>query len=346
MISLLEILKTEPSLELIKGNQEHLLESIGHHLNSRSHCLYFIKNRKFIKRLQNSFEKKSLENIALIVDKGFYERTKEEFSSFYDIFSSLLSSTHVDVSISKCSKPFYDEKYKNLNTQLDGRQLGSVDIHPTAKIAQNVFIGENVTIGANVVIYPHVTILSNSSIGENSIIYPNVAIYHDVQIGKNCRLHGNVTIGADGFGYNFHDYIHHKVWHFSGVIIEDDVEIGANSTVDAGAFIPTRVGSGTKMDNLCTVGHNAQVGQGVVIAGTAGCAGSSVVGDFCFIGGAAKIGPDVSIGKGTLVAAGTLVTSDWPAGSQISGFPAQDHKEWLREKVQLKRILKQKEDEA
>ncbi len=343
MITVKALMEIDASLAFIKGESfDGEVVSIGHHHKVDSAYLYFVKSKKFLERVANAFDGKTLKNLGLVVDKKFYANSAQDFKTFYDKFDYILEASNVDVSMSKISKPFYDEKYKNMNSQVDGRQLGNVDIHPTARISQNVFIGENVTIGANVTIHPHVTILSNTSIGEGTTIYPNVSIYHDVKIGQNCRFHSNVTIGADGFGYNFHEYIHHKVWHFGGVIIDDDVEIGANSTVDAGAFIPTRVGAGSKIDNLCTVAHNCQLGKGVILAGTAGCAGSSELGDFCFVGGAAKIAPDVSLGAGTMVGASSMVTTNWPAGSKISGFPAREHKDWLREQAYIKKLSKQK----
>jgi UDP-3-O-[3-hydroxymyristoyl] glucosamine N-acyltransferase len=342
IVTLDEIKQVDKDLEFVKENVTDF-NYIGHFLMPESSRLYFCKNAKFARRYMESFAGKGLQKLGLVTDKKFYETKGEEFKEFFDSFETIALSNNVDVSISFISKPFHDKKYEGINTQVDGRKLGTAEIHPTARISENVFIGDNVKIGANSVIYPNVTILANSEIGENTSIFPNSTVYHDCKIGDNVRIHSCSVIGADGFGYNFKDGIHHKVWHFSGVIIEDNVEIGASSAVDAGAFIPTRVGAGSIIDNMNTIGHNSQVGKGLVMVAMSGIAGSCRVGNYVVMGGRSTLGPDVQVGDGTQIASMGVAVTDWPAGSTIAGHPGRDHKEWLRTQAVLRRLALKKD---
>ncbi len=159
-----------------------------------------------------------------------------------------------------------------------------------------------------------------------------MTIYPFTKIGKGCRIHSGTVIGADGFGYTFHQGQHHKIWHMGGVEISDDVEIGSNTSIDQGTFSPTRIGAGTRIDNLVQIAHNCKIGKGCVLCGQVGLAGSVTLEDFVVIGGQAALGPDCHIGMGTQIGgkAGVMEAAVWPAGSKIAGFPARDLKEWLR----------------
>src|SRR5690606_5931201 len=244
----------------------------------------------------------------------------------------LATSPNVALSLTLLSKPFYDKKMGKMNTQVDGRQMGTVDIDPSAYIAQNVFIGEHVKIGGNVEIMPGCVILPHTEIGEGTKIYPNVTLYPFTKIGKGCRIHSGTTIGADGFGYTFHQGQHLKIWHMGGVEIHNDVEIGANTTIDTGTFSPTIIGAGTRIDNQVQIGHNVKIGKGCIICGHSGIAGSVILHDYVVLAGRAGIGPDAELGMGTQVAGGALVNdgAKWPAGSKLGGHPAKDIKEWMR----------------
>ena len=192
---------------------------------------------------------------------------------------------------------------------------------------------------------PGTVILPHSEIGDNTKIFSNVSIYPFTKIGKNCRIHSGTVIGSDGFGYTFHQGNHVKIWHMGGVDIRDDVEIGSNSSVDAGTFSPTIIGSGTRIDNLVQIAHNVKLGRGCVICGQAGIAGSAVLEDYVVMGGRAAVGPDSFIGMGTQIAGGAKVneSANWPAGSKLGGHPAKDLKEWMKGVAYLRTMsLKEK----
>ncbi|HXH32514.1 MAG TPA: UDP-3-O-(3-hydroxymyristoyl)glucosamine N-acyltransferase [Bacteriovoracaceae bacterium] len=307
--------------------------------------LIFIKNAKFFQKLAPHIERAATLKIGAVIDEALYQGLNEDSRAQLHTLAWIATSPQVSLSLTLLSKPFYHQKLRGLNSQVDGRQMGNVEIDPSAFVAQNVFIGEHVKIGPGVEIMPGTVILPHVEIAEGSKIYPNVSIYPFTKIGRNCRIHSGTVIGADGFGYTFHQGKHLKIWHTGGVVIEDDVEIGANSAVDCGTFSPTFIGSGTRIDNFVQIAHNCRIGRGCVICGHAALAGSAVLEDFVVLAGKVGIGPDTHLGKGTQVAGAAMVTDGaiWPAGSKLGGHPARELKEWLRGLAYVRKMsLKEK----
>jgi UDP-3-O-[3-hydroxymyristoyl] glucosamine N-acyltransferase len=294
--------------------------------------LVFIKSDKFLKKFLPQVARAAELKVGVVLDAKLFDSIKPEERQSLATLPWLATSGNVSLSLTLLSKPFHDRKLGGINSQVDGRQMGTVDIDPSAHIAQNVFIGEYVKIAAGVEIMPGSVILSHSEIGAGTKIWPNVTIYPFVSIGRNCRIHSGTVIGADGYGYTFHQGRHLKIWHMGGVRIEDEVEIGSNSSVDAGTFSPTIIGAGSKLDNQVQVAHNCRVGKGCIMCGQSGLAGSVTLEDFVVLGGKAAIGPDAHLGMGTQVAGGAGVPDGaiWPAGSKIGGHPARDIREWMR----------------
>jgi UDP-3-O-[3-hydroxymyristoyl] glucosamine N-acyltransferase len=328
-----DLQKFDSTLKFVKNNEwpEEIL-AISALDGLLPNSVVFVKNAKFLEKLKPNIEKAASLKIGAIVDEKFFNLVNAELKAELQKLPWIAVTGNVAMSLTMLSKPFYDRKMKGVNTQVDGRQMGTTDIDASAYIAQNVFIGENVKIGANVEIMPGSVILPNSEIGENTKIYPNVTVYPFTKIGKNCRIHSGTVIGSDGYGYTFNQGQHVKIWHMGGVIIHDDVEIGSNTSVDMGTFSPTVIGSGTRIDNLVQIAHNVKVGRGCIICGQCGIAGSAVLEDYVVMGGRAAIGPDSHIGMGTQVAGGAKVNESaiWPAGSKLGGHPAKDLKEWMK----------------
>ncbi|WP_354624136.1 UDP-3-O-(3-hydroxymyristoyl)glucosamine N-acyltransferase [Psychromonas sp. MME2] len=213
----------------------------------------------------------------------------------------------------------------------------SASIHPTAEIGENVAIADNVVIeagvkiGDNCQISANVVIALNSNIGQQCKIYPNVTIYHDSQIGDRTCIHANSVIGADGFGNAPHQGKWVKIPQIGRVIIGDDVEIGASTTVDRGALSDTIIANGVKIDNQCQIGHNVCIGENSAVAGSTGIAGSAKIGKNCIIGGGVGMNGHINIADNVIITGNTMVVRsiDEP-GIYSSGVPAQKNKDWRK----------------
>lgn len=209
-----------------------------------------------------------------------------------------------------------------------GRSLRS-HIHPTAKRGKGCYVGEfasigrHTVIGNNVKIYPQVFIGDYCEVGDNTILYPGVKIYRECKVGKNCIIHAGAVVGADGFGFApTGDGSYSKIDQIGNVVIEDDVEIGANTCVDRATMGSTIVHHGTKLDNLCQIAHNVSVGSNTVMAAQSACAGSGKVGDNCVIAGQVGIVGHITIGDRVTIAAQSGVTHSIGDDTVVLGTPA------------------------
>jgi UDP-3-O-[3-hydroxymyristoyl] glucosamine N-acyltransferase len=300
--------------------------------------LGFIKDKKFLEKALELSENPSTSEVALVLTDELFEKNKDQIQQLESRFMALLSSKNVALSIALLSKPFYEIQLQQTNDIVDARQMGSAQVSPMADIAQDVFLGKGVVVKAGAKIHSGARILSNCVIGEDCEIFPNVTLYPFCRLGKRVRLHSGCVLGADGFGHEFHEGVHLKVWHVGGVEIGDDVEIGAGSCVDRATMGVTRIGSGTKIDNHVQIGHNCQVGRGVIICGQSGLSGSVQVGDFTVLGGKAGVGPGVIIGKACQIAGSAMVAQgEWPDGSKLGGHPARPYKEWMKGLAYIRR---------
>lgn len=328
----------DSSLICVSGNTcDFEIDGISHSESPQDHTFCFIKSKRYFDLLGVRCNQKKFPLTGLVIEESYYHQVKD---SLIDRFAWVATTKSVDQAMCLLSKPFYDRKFQKLNCEVDGRKLGTTSIDSSARIAENVFIGEHVSIAKDVEIHPGVTIYPHVSIGEGSTIYSNTTIYSYTKIGENCRIHAQVSIGADGFGYQFFNGRHNKVWHFSGVQIGNDVEIGSLSSVDAGAFIPTSIGDGTKIDNGVQVGHNVFIGKHCVLCGKVAVAGSCYIEDYVVMGGGAGLAPGVRIGANSQLAAKATVRDNtyWPQDSVLGGDPAMPLKEWMRFQARL-RIL-------
>ena len=342
-LTIADFQKCEPSLRLLwPDTYNKPVDSIGVMEDIREHRIYFIGNRKYAERFAKKIEKsQSFSNIGILLEQKLV-REMEDKDSLWDFFREKISWAGevecIPLAMSLLSKLYYDRDRQRFNDEVDGRQMGTVDIDPTAYIAQNVFIGANVQIGPHVRLHPGVVVLSESKIDEYSELFPNAVLYPKTVIGKRVHIHAGVVIGADGFGYNLVDGIHYKVWHTGSALIEDDVEIGAGSCVDRGTFGVTRVGRGSKLDNHVHVAHNVSLGERVILCGQTAVGGSAHVGDFTVAGGRVGVADNVHLGRMCRIAAGSIVTAGkWKDGSELGGHPARSLKEWLRSLAWLRK---------
>ena len=218
-------------------------------------------------------------------------------------------------------------------------------ISPSAKIGQDVYIGEYAYVGENVVIgdkariFPQVFLGDNVHIGEETIIYPGVIIYSDNKIGKHCTLHGGVVIGADGFGFApQHDKNYKKVAQIGNVVIEDNVEIGSNTTIDRATLGSTIIRKGAKLDNLIQVAHNVEIGENTVIAAQTGISGSTKVGRNCMIAGQVGMAGHLTIGDDVKIGAQAGVSGSIKDGAIVLGSPAIDISTFRRAIIHFKNL--------
>ncbi len=209
-------------------------------------------------------------------------------------------------------------------------------ISPTARLGKDltvyphVYIGDRCQIGDRVTLYPNVFVGEGTFIGEDSILFPNVTLYPESIIGKRVILHAGVIIGADGFGYVKEGTKNVKIPQLGRVVIEDDVEIGANSTIDRGTLGQTIIRKGVKIDNLVQIAHNVEIGEDSIIVAQVGIAGSTKLGKNVILAGQVGVIDHLEIGDNVMVGAQSGVGQNLPPNQVFSGTPAFPHREWLR----------------
>ncbi len=235
----------------------------------------------------------------------------------------------------------------SLLAMLYAPETSTPGIHPTAVLGRRVQLGDDVSIGPYVVIGDgarigarvrldaQVEIGAGASIGDDTRLFHGATVYPGTTIGERVRVHAGARLGSDGFGYVFRGGKHDKIPHVGRCVVESDVEIGANTTIDRGSIGDTVIGAGTKIDNLVHIAHNVRIGRLCVIMAQVGIAGSVHVEDGCILAGQAGISGHHTIGKGARLAAQAGVFGDVPAGETWSGYPARPHREALRAQAAL-----------
>lgn len=219
-------------------------------------------------------------------------------------------------------------------------------VHPSVTLGEHVSIDDfsiikpNVKIGNSVKIYGQVFIGDGVTIGNNTVIYPGVKIYHNCSIGDHCIIHSNVVIGSDGFGFvKTENGVYNKIEHVGSVVVEDNVEIGANTVIDRAVMAQTIIRKGAKLDNLIQIAHNVEIGQNTVIAAQTGIAGSSKIGDSCVVGGQVGVAGHVKIADEVMIQAQSGISSTIEKkGSKWYGSPALDYTNYLKSYAYFKQL--------
>ena len=217
-------------------------------------------------------------------------------------------------------------------------------IAPTAKIGKNVYIapfacvGDNAEIGDNTSLHPHATVGSGAKIGNNCILYPHATVYHDCRVGNNCTLHAGSVVGADGFGFAPSPEGYEKIPQIGITILEDNVEIGANTCIDRATMGATVIRKGVKLDNLIQIAHNVEVGSHTVMASQVGVAGSTKIGEWCMFGGQVGVAGHITVGNRVNMGAQSGVNGSVKDGKQLIGTPPIEFKNYFKSSAVFKKL--------
>lgn len=281
--------------------------------------LSFLENIKYLKDLKNT------KAAAVILKKEYLKELSADTSA---IISDEPYLTLAYVTKFFAKNPIEEEKKEPI-------------IEEGVKIYPNVYIGSGAKIGKNSVLMPGAFIGDYVEIGQNCLIYPNVTIYRDCKIGQNCVIHAGTVIGSDGYGFaHTKNGEHIKIFHNGEVIIEDDVEIGANCCIDRAVFGSTIIKKGTKLDNLIQIGHNCEVGENVLMVAQSALSGSTILGRNVIMGGQSATAGHLKIGDFAIIAARGGVTKSIEGKKTYAGFPLMEHKDWLRLQAKLSKLIK------
>lgn len=217
-------------------------------------------------------------------------------------------------------------------------------IAPTAVVGQNVYIGpfayigDYAEIGENTAVYPHATVCAGARVGSDCILYPNVTVYHDCRVGNRCILHAGCVIGSDGFGFAPTPEGYEKIPQTGIAILEDDVEVGANTCIDRATMGATIIHCGVKLDNLVQIAHNDEIGSHTVMAAQAGIAGSTKVGEWCMFGGQVGIAGHLHIGDKVELGAQSGVPGSLKSDSRLIGTPPMEQKSYFKSQAIFRRL--------
>jgi UDP-3-O-[3-hydroxymyristoyl] glucosamine N-acyltransferase len=211
-------------------------------------------------------------------------------------------------------------------------------VDPTAHVGPYVVVGTGSRVEAGAALHAFVAVGRGCTVGQGAVLHPHAVLYDGTEVGARSIVHAGVVLGADGFGYATHGGVHHKVPQIGRVVLEEDVEVGANATIDRATLGDTRVGAGTKIDNLVQVGHNVQIGQRCILCGQAGIAGSTRLGNGVVLAGQAGVAGHIELGDRVQVAAKSAALSSVEPGAVVAGIPAVDMKKWRRQAVLLSRL--------
>jgi UDP-3-O-[3-hydroxymyristoyl] glucosamine N-acyltransferase len=250
----------------------------------------------------------------------------------------LIRVPNARVAFAKALALFFPERTWAAGIHPSAVIAASAKVDASAHIGPHCVVGERVRIGARAVLQAGNSVGDDSKLGDDANLFPNVTIYPRTEIGRRVRIHAGTVVGSDGFGYVLDAGVHRKVPQIGNVIIGDDVEIGANVTIDRGALGPTVIGKGTKIDNLVQIAHNVEIGEGSVIIAQVGISGSCKLGKYVILAGQVGLAGHLNIGDQATVAAQSGVMTDIPAGGKWLGSPAQPDKQTKRQLIAIQRL--------
>lgn len=306
----------------IIGDGSVNITGFAHASSAKSGDLTFAENEKYFSTAAESAA------AAILVDGDFQSSEKV-----------LIRVKNARVAFAKVLPLFFPEQKFAPGIHATAFVESSAQIDPSAHIGPHCAIGANVKIGARTILEGGNHVAAKSVIGDDTRIFPNVILYLRTQIGNRVRIHSGTVIGSDGFGYVFDSGIHRKIPQTGNVIIHDDVEIGANVTIDRGALGATTIGKGTKIDNLVQIAHNVTIGDHCVVISQVGIAGSTTLGNYVTIAGQAGIAGHLKIGDRAIISGKSGIMDDVAEGEKWFGSPiARPDREMKRQLLAVQRL--------
>ena len=303
------------------GDGTAVLNSFATADHARPGDLTFAENEEFFARAEASAA------TAIIADKRFTSTRK-----------ILIRVPNARIAFAKALALFFPEPVKPAGVHPLAVVAASASVDPTAHIGPHCTVGERVKIGARSVLQGGNSVGDDAKLAEDVNLFPNVTIYPRTEIGCRVRIHAGTVIGSDGYGYVLDGGFHRKIPQIGNVIIYDDVEIGANVTVDRGALGATVIGKGTKIDNLVQIAHNVQIGEHCLIIAQVGIAGSTRLGNYVVLAGQVGIGGHLKIGNQATIGAQSGVMTDVPDKATWLGAPAQPDRQFKRQVIAIQRL--------
>ncbi|AGB42313.1 UDP-3-O-(3-hydroxymyristoyl) glucosamine N-acyltransferase [Halobacteroides halobius DSM 5150] len=304
------------------GKEEIVINGVGGADNAQSNQITFAQNEKFLKEAEQRAA-------AVIINQKL---------SQLEINIPVIVVDNPRLAFAKIAKEFISCPYYNSQISKQAVISPQADVGTNVSIHPGVVIAEGAKVADDVVLAPGVYVGTNVRIEAGSILHPNVVVEHDCQLGERVEVHPGTVIGAEGYGFETSEEGHVKVPQFGDVIVEDDVEIGANVTIDRAATGSTVIGRGTKMDNLIHIAHNVEIGPECLIIAQVGVAGSAKVEERVTLAGQTGVAGHLTIEDNVTVATNSVVTNDISAGSFVSGYPAHDHRAERRIKASRKKL--------
>ena len=311
--------------DILGNNPQQTIDSAANLDEAGVNQLTFLGNAKYLSKL------KATTASAVLVPKGTP-------SNAANANTCLLLVDDPEMAFITCLHRLYPQKTSG------GMRSVKASIDASATLGEGTCVEAFASIGARAALGSHCWVMAGCRIGDdvmlgkNCVLYPNVVLYDGVRLGDNVILHAGAVIGSDGFGYKFRNGEHVKFPQVGTVVIESNVEIGANTCIDRAALGETRVGEGTKIDNQVHIAHNVRIGARSLLCGQVGIGGSTVIKDYVTLAAQCGVADHVTIGSHTVVFAQSGVTKDIADKDQVMGFPAVNRKEWLHEKAALHRV--------
>jgi UDP-3-O-[3-hydroxymyristoyl] glucosamine N-acyltransferase len=303
------------------GDGSVVLKGFAPANNAREGDLTFAENEAYLARAEQSAA------AAVLVDGHFNSAKKV-----------LIRVGNARIAFAKALTLFFPEPSFPPGIHATAVIAPTAVIDPTAHVGPFCIIGAQSTIGPRCILQGHNWLGERCSLDEDANIFPNVTLYFNTQVGKRVRIHSGTVIGSDGFGYVQDQGVHRKVPQVGTVVIQDDVEIGANVTIDRGTIGPTLIGKGSKIDNLVQVAHNVVMGEGCLLVAQVGIAGSSKLGNFVTVAGQAGIAGHLKVGDHVTIAGQAGVMNDIPEGQKWLGAPARPDRQMKRQMIAFQQL--------